>query len=415
MSPSPLTSKPAFILTLGFLTTTAALTVDLSLPAIPAMASALLTDLPTAQKIVGIFMLGMALGQIPAGLFSDRLGRLPVLYVGMSVFTLAATLASFAQSIEVMLAARFVQGIGAAAAVVLSRAIVRDIASGKEGVRLMSLMAMLFTAAPVIAPSLGALLMHWFDWRSTFTGIVVAGILLLLAIRVNLVETHTPERQGHPARQLLDSVRTFFSFRRSIFGLLLIVTPPIGFMSVITVSAALIIEEYGLSARDYGFVFATAGLSIMLGSWLNRQMVSRFEVGTLIGIGASLMFAASISLLVICVLNTAPLWWFWGSLCVYFVAVGILAPNATVIALDPLPKVAGVASSIIGSIQNALGAFGAILGAALYDGSLRNAGITVAATGVITFAIFLLRPLIAPTPSCAHPPETLRDRNPPVR
>ncbi len=415
MTPSPLTSKPSFILTLGFLTTTAALTVDLSLPAIPAMAAALLTDLPTAQKIVGLFMLGMALGQIPSGLFADRLGRLPVLYMGMSVFTLAAIAASFAPSIEVMLTARFVQGMGAASAVVLSRAIVRDIASGKDGVRLMSLMAMLFTTAPVIAPSLGALLMHWFDWRATFTGVAVAGVIMLIAIRVNLVETHTPEPQGHPVRQLVESIRIFFSFRRSIFGLLLIVTPPIGFMSVITVSAALIIEEYGLSARDYGFVFATAGLSIMLGSWLNRQLVSRYEVGTLIGIGASIMLIASANLLLICVLNSAPLWWFWGSLCVYFVAVGILAPNATVIALDPLPKVAGVASSIIGSIQNTLSAFGAILGAAIYDGSIRNASVTVAVTGIATFVIFALRPLIAPTPSCAHPPETLQERHPPVR
>ena len=415
MTPSPLTSKPSFVLTLGFLTTTAALTVDLSLPAIPAMADALMTDLPTAQKIVGLFMLGMALGQIPSGLFADRLGRLPVLYMGMSVFTLAAIVASFAPSIEIMLAARFVQGMGAASAVVLSRAIVRDIASGKEGVRLMSLMAMLFTTAPVIAPSLGALLMHWFDWRATFTGVAVAGVVMLIAIRVNLVETHTPEPQGHPVRQLAESIRTFFSFRRSIFGLLLIVTPPIGFMSVITVSAALIIEEYGLSARDYGLVFATAGLSIMLGSWLNRQLVSRFEVGALIGIGASLMLIASANLLLICVLNSSPLWWFWGSLCLYFVAVGILAPNATVIALDPLPKVAGVASSIIGSIQNTLSAVGAILGAAIYDGSIRNASITVAITGIATFVIFVLRPLIAPTPSCAHPPETLQERHPPVR
>ncbi len=159
MTISPLTRRPAFIVTLGMLTTTAALTVDLSLPAIPAMAEALATSLPRAQQIVGVFMIGMALGQIPSGLFADRLGRLPVLYVGMSVFTLAAAVASFAQSIEVMLAARFVQGMGAAAAVVLSRAIVRDIASGAEAVRMMSLMTMLFTAAPVIAPSLGALLM----------------------------------------------------------------------------------------------------------------------------------------------------------------------------------------------------------------------------------------------------------------
>lgn len=415
MSNQHLTSKPSFILTLGLLTTTAALTVDLSLPAIPAMADALLADLPRAQKIVGVFMLGMALGQIPAGLFSDRLGRLPVLYAGMTIFAVAATVASFAPSIEVMLAARFVQGFGAASAVVLSRAIVRDIASGKEGVRLMSLMAMLFTAAPVIAPSLGAVLMDLFDWRATFTAIAIAGFGMLLAIRVNLVETHRPAPQGHPVRQLIDSFRTFFSFRRSVFGLLLIVIPPFGFMAVITTSAALIIEDYGLSERQYGLVFAAAGIAIMLGSWLNRQLVLRFDVTTLIGIGASVMMAASANLLVIAWLDAAPLWWFWGSLCIFFVAVGILAPNATVVALDPLPKVAGVASSIIGSIQNLLAAAGALLGAAIYDGSVRNAAVVVAGAGTLTFVVWLLRPLIAPKPFCEHPPETLEERQPTPR
>ena len=408
MSP-PLTSRLSFILTLGLLTTTAALTVDLSLPAIPDMADALGSDLPLAQNIVGIFMLGMAIGQIPAGLFADRLGRLPVLYLGMSVFTLAATAASFAQSIEVMLVARFVQGMGAASAIVLSRAIVRDIASGAEAVRLMSLMTMLFTAAPVIAPSLGALLMDLFDWRATFTAIAIAGVAMLLAIRVNLVETHTPEPQGHPVRQLADSFRMFFSFRRSIFGLLLIVTPPIGFMSVITVSAALIVTEYGYSVTVYGLIFACAGLSIMVGSFINRLLIERHELSALIGLGAVLTGIASFNLLVIAILNSAPIAWYWGSLCLFLMAVGILMPNATVVALDPLPRVAGVASSIIGSIQNLTGAAGALIGASIYDGSVRNASITIAIAGIVTFLTWLARPLISPKPLCEHPSEALSD------
>jgi DHA1 family bicyclomycin/chloramphenicol resistance-like MFS transporter len=115
--------RKSFIITLGLLTAVAALTVDLSLPAIPSMVQALDTTLSRGQQIVGVFMVGMAVGQIPAGLFADRLGRLPVLYVGMLIFALAATAAATAIDIEIMLAARFVQGIGAAAAIVLSRAI----------------------------------------------------------------------------------------------------------------------------------------------------------------------------------------------------------------------------------------------------------------------------------------------------
>ena len=177
MSPPPLVRKPSFIVTLGLLTGLAALTVDVSLPAIPAMVDALATSLPRGQQIVGIFMAGMACGQIPAGLFSDRLGRLPILYAGMTLFVIGAVIASAADSIGLLLAARFLQGFGAASAIVLTRAIVRDIASGKDAARLMSLMTMIFTAAPVIAPSIGALLVARWGWRAPFILIAVVGFL----------------------------------------------------------------------------------------------------------------------------------------------------------------------------------------------------------------------------------------------
>ena len=167
-----LLQRKSFIITLGLLTAVAALTVDLSLPAIPAMVQALDTSLSRGQQIVGIFMIGMACGQIPAGLFSDRLGRLPTLYVGMTIFAIAAIVAASADNMDVLLVARFVQGIGAASAIVLSRAIVRDVASGKDAARLMSLMTMIFTVAPVVAPSIGALLVAAWGWRAPF--IVIA-------------------------------------------------------------------------------------------------------------------------------------------------------------------------------------------------------------------------------------------------
>ncbi|MGB5720835.1 MAG: MFS transporter, partial [Woeseiaceae bacterium] len=268
-----LTQSRSFVLTLGLLTAMAALTVDMSLPAIPSMVEALQSTLTRGQQIVGIFMFGMAVGQIPAGLFSDRLGRMPTLYAGMSLFALAAAVTAASTDMEWLLAARFVQGIGAASAVVLSRAIVRDIASGREAARLMSLLTMIFTAAPVIAPTFGALLVTRWGWRAPFIAIAVCALIMLLMIRRNLVETHIPVIVEHPMRQLITSFREFFSHRQSIFGLLLLLLPPAGFMSVIAVSAALTVEIYGFSVEAYGLIFACAGLSILLGSVVNRFLV----------------------------------------------------------------------------------------------------------------------------------------------
>ena len=119
-----LVHRKSFVITLGLLTAVAALTVDLSLPAIPAMVEALDTTLQRGQKIVGIFMIGMACGQIPAGLFADRYGRLPTLYVGLAIFTISATVAAMANDMELLLAARFVQGIFASGVRVMNELVI---------------------------------------------------------------------------------------------------------------------------------------------------------------------------------------------------------------------------------------------------------------------------------------------------
>jgi DHA1 family bicyclomycin/chloramphenicol resistance-like MFS transporter len=399
----------SFVITLGMLTAVAALTIDLSLPAIPSMVDALGTTLSRAQQIVGVFILGMALGQIPAGLAADRFGRLPALYSGMGLFWIAAIVVAASDQIDVLLVARFVQGVGAASAIVISRAVVRDIASGKEAAKLMSLMTMIFTAAPVIAPTFGALLVAQWGWRAPFVGIAIAGTLLFLGVKLNLVETHQPNASQHPLRQLVSSFSEFFSHRQSIFGLLLLVLPPAGFLSVIAVSAALTVEIYGFSITHYGFIFACAGISILLGSMLNRWLVMRFDSMQLIKLGIALMFAASAQLAVIAWLNAAPFWWVWSNVCLFMFTIAILLANATVLALDPLPSIAGVASSIIGTTSNICGASGALLGALIYDGTVRNAVILMASVGLLTTLIFLMRPAICPQGIVHHPDELARD------
>jgi DHA1 family bicyclomycin/chloramphenicol resistance-like MFS transporter len=396
-------------MTLGLLTATAALTVDLSLPAIPAMVDALATTLPRAQKIVGIFMIGMACGQIPAGLFSDRIGRLPTLYVGLGIFASAGAVAAAADSIDILLAARFVQGIGAASAVVLSRAIIRDVASGKAAARLMSLMTMIFTAAPVLAPTIGAFLVAHWGWRAPFIVIASMGVLIVGAIRAYLVETHVPDVNEHPVRQLASSFRIFFSNRQSIFGLLMIVILPAGFMSIIAVSAAMTVEIYGFTIKQYGLIFACAGISIMIGATTNRWLVTRFDQLQLIGLGTAIALLSSGQLVVVAWLDAGPFWWVWSSVCLYMFMVPILMANAMVVALDPLPRIAGVASSIIGTIQNVVGATGALVAASIYNGTVRNSVLLIAGAGLVVTMLFLLRPWIAPGDLVHHPDELARE------
>ena len=389
-----LATKRRFVLVLGCLTGIGAVTVDLSLPSIPQMAGALGTSVSVGQQIVGAFVLGIALGQLPAGLMSDRIGRIPVLITGIAIFIAAGIVTSIAASIEIMLFARFVQGLGASVGVVVSRAIVRDISSGVQAARILSVMVMIFTAAPMLAPVVGGYLVAGFGWRAPFVAVAVFGAIILFSVTRGLHETRQPNRDQHILRQLTASASEFFGHRQSVLGLLLIVLPAMGFMSVITGASALIMEIYGYSVKQFGFIFALAGVSILIGSILNRHLLSRFNAMQLAGLGAWLIGLAAAQLVLMAWLGEAGFWWVWGNVCLYMCGSSFLMANATAIALDPVPKISGAAASIVGTAQNLFASSGAIATGIVYDGTMPTAVLLMGVFGVLTLLTFLLRRLV---------------------
>ncbi len=391
---SGLATKRRFVLILGMLTGLAAICVDMSLPAIPAMVEALATDMSTGQQIVGLFLAGIAVGQLPAGLLSDRLGRMPVLYAGVGIFTVAGFVCAVSTSIEVMLIGRFVQGIGSSVGVVVSRAIVRDIASGATAARLMSVLVMIFTAAPMLAPLFGGFLVIQWGWRMPFIAITVVGAMMLYGINSALQETRTPSREQHILQQLWVSVREFTASRQSILGVLLVLLPAAGFMSLITGSAAVVIEIYEYPVEIFGFMFALVGVAILAGSVVNRHLLLRFNSIQMIGLGSVIMGISSVQLLAFNWMEAVPFWWLWGNVCLFMFSTGFVLPNATALALDPVPEIAGVAASLIGTLQNVAGAVSAISSGLLYDGTISNIVVVMGFFGLATLLTFLARNLI---------------------
>ena len=393
MPPETVASRRIVIL-LGLLTGIGAIAIDMALPAIPAMAEVLESPISVGQQIVGVFILGVGLGQLPAGVISDRVGRLPVLMAGMTIFTAAGAVTVLATSMDAMLVARFVQGLGASTGLVIARAVVRDISSGAESARILSLMVAIFTFAPMVAPVIGGFLVEHFDWRAPFAFVSVIGVLLLIAARLILPETGRRNSRGHFFRQLWNSSLEFASHRRSVLGVLLIVLPSMGFMPVLSFASALIIDLYGFTPAQFGFVFALAGLSILTGALLNRRLLLRFGTIQLIGIGAGILGVAGLSLAVIAWQGAVGFWWVWGSVCLYTSGVSFIAANATAMALDPVPEIAGAASSIIGTLQNVFGALSAIAAGLLYNGTVASCIIMMAVFGLLTFSLFLGRGVV---------------------
>jgi DHA1 family bicyclomycin/chloramphenicol resistance-like MFS transporter len=390
-----LASRRRFVLILGCLTGLAAVSIDMSLPAIPTMVFDFATTMSKGQQIVGLFMAGLALGQLPAGVLSDRLGRMPVIYAGVGIFTVAGVASALSTGIELMLMARFVQGMAASVGVVVTRAIVRDIASGVEAARLLTVMVMIFTAAPMLAPMAGALLVTTLGWRAPFIVIALFGAVMLFSVSSTLRETHIPVRgEHHLLRQLVMSAREFFSHRESVLGVLLVLLPAAGFMSLITASPALVIQIYGFPVKLFGFIFATAGVSILLGSTLNRRLLLRFTTMQMIGAGSTIVGVAALQMLIIAWLGEAPFAWLWATVCLYMFGVAFVLANATGLALDPVPKIAGVAASVIGTIQNLAASAGSIASGMIYDGTVRNVVVLMGVFGVATSLTFLGRNLI---------------------
>jgi MFS transporter, DHA1 family, multidrug resistance protein len=389
-----LADKRRFVLVLGCLTGIAAVTIDMSLPAFPEMVRSLATNMSTGQKVVGFFMAGIALGQIPAGLISDRIGRMPVLYTGILIFTAAGIVCSVTNSIELMLLARFVQGLGGSVGVVVSRAIVRDISSGVQAARLMSVMVMIFTAAPMLAPIVGAFLVFNWGWRAPFIAVVVFGVLLLLGVSGILQETHIPVRREHPLRQLLMSFSEFFSHRRSRLGVLLVIMPAAGFITLITSSSAIVLDIYEFPVQYFGFIFALLGLSVLAGSTISRHLVVEHGMMRMLGVGSIVVGIAAVQMLAMAWMGQASFWWFWGSACLFMLGTGFLLPNGTALALDPVPQIAGAAASIVGSTQTLSMATGSLVSSAMYDGTIRNVTIFMGIFGVATAITFLFRHLV---------------------
>ncbi len=382
--------KRRFFIVLGCLTGMGALSIDMSLASIPYMVHDLSSNLSTGQLTIGFFMAGVALGQLPSGLISDRIGRIPFLLSGLAIFIVAGIFTAMATSMKILLLARFVQGLGASVGISVSRAMVRDIASGKEAANILSLMVMIFTFIPMLAPILGSYLVSSFNWRAPFFAITIFGGIILVGINKCLHETRIPNKENLVQKQFLIGIKEFFSHKESIFGMLLIVVSTMGYMSLISGSSALIIRIYKFPVEWFGVIFSLTGLTVLIGSLLNRQLLKKFKIIQISGFGATLVGIGGLLLMYIAWLNQTSFIFLWFSVCLYMLGTSFLIANATAIALDPVPKIAGIAASIIGTLQNLGSSIGSITTSLIYNGSIRNTILVMSIFGVVTSIIFLI-------------------------
>ena len=339
------------------LTSLGPLSTDFYLPALPAIARALQTDSAGAQLTLSVYLLGFGAGQLILGPLSDRYGRRPVLLWSMSVFVLASVACALAQSIEGLIAARFLQALGACGGPVLGRAVVRDLYGPKDAGRVLSHVATGTALAPLLAPLLGGLLTMHYGWRSSFVALTVYSIVLLLVIARQLQETnrHLDPHATHP-RRMLSNYRTLLADRVYRGALLTGCGAFAALFSFISGSPFVFIELYGLSPQQMGLAFGANVTGFMLGSMLSARLSRRLGPQRLIRNGVVLGSVCGALLAALAVGGVhhlaavmAPMWG-------VTLAIGLILPNATALGLAGYPKMAGAAASLMGFVHMGLGA-----------------------------------------------------------
>ena len=371
-----------------------AISTDLYLPSLPAIGRAFASDTAEVQLTLSVFLAGFAVSQVVYGPLSDRYGRRPVLIGGLGLYVAASLACMAAPSIELLIAARFLQALGACAGVVLGRAVVRDVYGRERAAKALSYMSMAMALAPALGPILGGLLQVWFGWRANFLVLAAFGTGSLLGVFLLLPET-SPQR-GLAAGGAAQMLRNYLILARDpvyLGHVLVTAFAYSGIFAFISGSSFVLIEVLGLSPDQYGLCFAAVVAGYMIGTFasgrfslalgLERLMLA----GALIGLaGGALALGLALSGLLGVAAVVAPVF-------LFMIGAGLMLPNAIAGAIAPYPMMAGTASAFLGVVQMGVAAAVGIAVGHLHDGTARamTGALAVVALGALISRLVLVR------------------------
>lgn len=392
-------------LVLGLLDSFGPLSMDLYLPQLPDLTRSLETSDALAQATMSVAMIGLGLGQLIAGPLSDRYGRKIPLVTGVALFAVLSVLCALAPSIQLLLVARFFQGLAGSAGVVISLAIARDLFHGVELSRMISLLALVTASAPIIAPVIGGQLARVMDWRGIFLVLAGVGLALLAVAIFGLQETHPAELRAtetttgsplvHMGQALRDPLFTTILCAGALSG--------VAFFAYLSMSPFVLQNQFGLTPQLFSLFFAVNAICSLTGSQISRLLVSRLGPTRVYLTGQTLAGTVGLGL-IIATLCAAPVWVVLTLLALFLGAAGLGGPNGTAIALSTQGKRAGTASALLGTSMFVMGGLLAPL-ISFFAGTsaiTMTAVIAVGSGAALLLGLIVIRKL-APT----HEPEPI--------
>lgn len=359
-----------WIALMGALTAIGPLSIDMYLPAFPAIAREFAAT-GRVELTLASFFTGLALGQLFYGPISDRFGRKPPLYAGLALYTLASVGASLSWQVEALIAWRFLQGLGGCAGMVIARAVVRDRCAPAEAAQAFSLLMLVMGLAPILAPLLGSQLLEVGGWRSLFLVLAGFGLLCLLLAWRGLDESLAQRLPRLEVRKVMAAYTGLLRDRHFRGHVLASGLAFSGMFAYIAGSPFLLMELHGLDAQAYGWVFGANALGLIAASQANAYLLRRhgFGMRTLLRRGLAAAAMAGMALLAFYLLGQLHLPLLLAGLFVYVTSLGFISPNASASALAGQGHQAGTASALMGALQFLLAT---LAGAAIgiwHDGS----------------------------------------------
>jgi len=394
--------KPSFArsaIVLGLLTAVGPFAIDMYLPALPMIAADLGTSDAGAQATLIGYFLAVALCQVVYGPISDSFGRKPPLYFGMALYALGALGCSVAPSIGWLVAARFVQGMGACAGMVVPRAVVRDLHNGPEAARLMALIMLVFSVSPILAPLFGSLVTEFATWRLIFVTTALIGLLGLALNAFVLTETRPPEKRlPFDFRSVLRGYAFILSDWRFI-GVVLIGAFGMGsFFAFLSSSSFVYTEHFGLTPTQFSIAFAVNAIAFIGSAQLTGVIGRRLGLRRMVLSALTYYFVVTSFLVLATLAGVDNLSFLIVGLFIAAAGMGLVVPSVAVLAMEHHGPRAGSASALLGTIQliTAAGVIGIV--GLVSDGSVLRMLLLIAGCGAVAFVVGLLTLTRAPQP-----------------
>lgn len=353
----PFSRYARLALILGLLSAIGPFAIDMYLPALPAIGQSLNAPVAAVQWSLTAFFLALGAGQLLYGPLSDRLGRKLPLYVGLGLFTLASIGCALASSIEALVALRFVQGLGAAAGMAIPRAVVRDLHTGTEAARLMSLLMLVFSVSPILAPLVGSAVIAVSGWRGVFWAVTLAALAGLALVHWHLQETRPrAQRVGASAASALAAYARLLRDWHYLGLVFIGGCAMAGFFVYLASSPFVLINHYGLTPTQYSLAFSFNALAFIGASQWTGTLGERFGLVRVVKVAASAAGVVMVLLLGYYVAGGDQL---AVLVALYFVCsgcMGLVIPTTSVLALEEHGAIAGTASALLGTLQMLTGA-----------------------------------------------------------